>query len=61
MSQLVFSIQWNPKEVGSDASEELDMLARREQAKNKTSFPQVLYIGQKKARPSLKVDLPTSD
>lgn len=60
MSQLVFSIQWNPKEVGSNASEELDVLARREQAKNKTSFPRVLYIGHKKDI-RLKVDLPTSD
>lgn len=28
MSQLVFSMHWNPEEVGSDAREETDGLAR---------------------------------
>ena len=37
MSQLVFSICWNPEEVGSNASEGMDLLARQEkQAKTKS-------------------------
>ena len=55
MSQLVFSLHQNPKDVGSEASEGLDWLAgKREQA----SSVHILYIGcQKKAWPRSKLDL----
>lgn len=63
MSQLIFSVCWDPEEVDSDASEGMDLVVRarvetsrqREQA----SFC-VLYIGcGQKVWPRLKVDLPT--
>lgn len=61
MSHLVFSIGQNPKEVGSDAREGMDLPVRvrtgrqREQA----LLPRP-YIGcQQKAGPTLKVNLPT--
>lgn len=38
MSQLAFSTHWNPEEVGSNASEGMDLLKRREQAGKEQSF-----------------------
>jgi hypothetical protein len=64
MSQLVFRIHQNPKEVGYNDSGRDGLASQREnkQAKRKpTSFFHVLYIGyQQKLWPRLKVDLPTS-
>lgn len=46
ISQLAFSTQQTPKEVCSNASEEIDFLARVKQAgkKNKQSFPKNLCM-----------------
>lgn len=44
MSQLAFSIRWNPKEVGSNTSEGMDLLVRGEQAKRKASFVVVVLF-----------------
>lgn len=41
MSQLVFSICWNPEEAGSNASEGRNMLARRRQAGQEQKLPSV--------------------
>jgi hypothetical protein len=39
MSQLVFSVHWNPQKVGSNASEEVNLLVSQEQAsKNQKNF-----------------------
>jgi hypothetical protein len=48
MSQLVFSIHWNPEEVVSNASEGMDLLAGQgKKAKNKRSLLSCPYIGFK--------------
>ena len=52
----MFSICQNPEEVGSNAGEEMDLLARVRTNKQKERF-QVLYRGRQKARPRLKVSL----
>jgi hypothetical protein len=39
MSQLVFSRHQNAKEVGSNASEGMDLLARQEQAGKEQNLP----------------------
>lgn len=70
-SQLVFSTQWNFKEVGSDASkgigfpkESENYQVERERKREKESERFLLlgpYIGcQQKTRPRLKVDLHTT-
>ena len=65
MSQLVFSICWNPKEVGSNASEGMDLperLRAEMQAKNKSFLLPCFYIGlQQKVWPKLKVGLSASN
>ena len=47
MSQLVFSISWNPEEVGSNASEGMDLLVRvracRHKKKESFLLPCPLY------------------
>ena len=44
MPQLLFSMCWNPEEVGSNASEGMDLPARQEQAKRASSLlPCPLY------------------
>lgn len=46
MSQLLLSVHRNPTEVGSDASEGVDLLDRAEQGKQaKCPFSPVLYLG----------------
>jgi hypothetical protein len=63
MSQLVFSIYKNPKEVSSDASEGMDLPAkiRASRQKANASFFHALYLGcQQKMWPRLKMDLPAS-
>jgi hypothetical protein len=62
MSLLVFSIHWNPKEVGFNASEETCHASKseRKQARVRASFFHILYIGcRETVWPRLKVDLPT--
>lgn len=64
MSQLVFSSHWNPKEVGSDDGEEMDLPVKaskvRQSQEKEASFFHVLYRGcQKEVWPRLSVDLPT--
>ena len=39
MSLLVFSICWNPEEVGFNASEGMDVLARQEQVDKEQKLP----------------------
>ena len=39
VSQLVFSVCWNPKEAGSNASEGMDVLARQEQGEKEQKLP----------------------
>ena len=39
MSQLVYSICWNSKEVGSNASEEMDLLARARASRQREKLP----------------------
>jgi hypothetical protein len=48
MSQLVFSICWNPEEVGSNASEGIDLLARvrASRQEERASFFQVEAVVQ---------------
>jgi hypothetical protein len=41
---VVFGIHWNPKEVGTSASEGMDILARREQAGKEKKLPSFMYI-----------------
>jgi hypothetical protein len=63
MSQLVFHIPQKPKEVGSNASEGMDLpvRARTSSQREIAAFFLVLYKGyQKKVWPRLKVDLLTS-
>ena len=38
MSQLVFSIHWNPEEVGSNASERMDLPARVRAKRQRANF-----------------------
>jgi hypothetical protein len=61
MSQLVFSKHWRAEEVGSYASEEMDLLARREQAgqEPKLPFPVSLHRLPAEGMARLKVCLPT--
>jgi hypothetical protein len=44
MSQLVFSISWNPGEIGWDASEGIDLLARPGQAGKEQDRPSSLSL-----------------
>jgi hypothetical protein len=54
MSQLVFSIHWNPEEVGSNASERVDLLVGKSEQANKSFLLPCPYIGfQKKTWPRL--------
>jgi hypothetical protein len=39
MSQLVFSISWYPKEVGSNASEGMDLLGRVRASRKEMECP----------------------
>ena len=59
MSQLVFSIHCNPEEVGSNASEGMDLLARQEQAGKEQNFlPPCPYTGfQRKSVAQVTCDL----
>jgi hypothetical protein len=51
----------DPKEVGSKASEGMDLLARASRQREQAFFFHVLYIGcEQKVWPGLKVDLPTA-
>lgn len=75
MSQLVFRIFWNPKEVDSNASEGMDLLVMPEQAGKYPQLPSSLSlyrlpkIGMAQIRSEsyhlkssgLKVCLPTSE
>lgn len=75
MSQLVFSIHWNPDEVGSKASEGMDLLTRGGQASEEQNLPSskplyrlpaegVAQIGGMSfptSRSGLKEDLPASN
>ena len=63
MSQLVFSMCCDPKELGSNASEEMDLAVRERAKRQRTnaSIFHVLYVGcLHKVWPRFKVDLPTS-
>jgi hypothetical protein len=42
MSQLNFSIHWNPEEVGSNASAGMVLLERREQAGKEQKLPSTM-------------------
>lgn len=44
ISQLAFSTQQTPKEVCSNASEEIDFLARLKQAGKKNNLFQKIYV-----------------
>lgn len=44
MSQLVFSICWNPVEVDSSVSEEMDLLASYEQGDKEQKFPSCMTL-----------------
>lgn len=39
MSELLFSIHWNPGEVGSNVSERKDLLRRPKQARKEQKLP----------------------
>jgi hypothetical protein len=55
-------MHWNPKEVGSNASEGVGFPSRTSRQREQAFFFLVLYIGcQKKMRTKLKVNLPTSE
>ena len=61
MSQLVFSIQGDPKEVGFNASEGMDFPeSERKWAKAKASFFHAIYIGFLQVWPRLEVGLSPS-
>lgn len=63
MSELVFSRCWNPKQVGSDASEGMDLAVgvRASRQREYVSSFQILYINCKQMVWSkLKVDFPIS-
>jgi hypothetical protein len=63
MSQLVYRIHWNPKEVGSNVSEGMHLSSRPRAKRHRTnvSFSLVLYIGcHEKVWPRLKVSLLSS-
>ena len=46
MSQLVFSIRWNPKEeeVGYNVNEGTDLLTRQEQASKEQKLPSFMSL-----------------
>jgi hypothetical protein len=64
MSQLFFSTCWNPEEVGSNANEGIDLLARarasRQRKRASFLLPCPLYRLPAKGVVQLEVDLPTS-
>jgi hypothetical protein len=66
MSQVVFNILRNPKEVDCNASEGMDLpgpvRARKQKKNQKTKTFSVLYIGcRQEAWPRFRMGLPTSD
>jgi hypothetical protein len=61
MFQFIFSISWNPKEVGSSANEGMSLSeSESKQAKRASSFHGFNIGSQQKVWPRLKVGLPTS-
>lgn len=56
VSQLVFITLWNPKEVGSNASEVMDLPARTSVERESKLLPAGC---QQEVWPELEVDLPT--
>jgi len=61
MSLLIFSSFWNPREVGSNASEGMDLLTRHGRTGKEESVLPSPSIGfQQKVWPRLKVYLSTS-
>jgi hypothetical protein len=61
MSHLVFSTHQNPKGVGFNASDKIDLPEEGEGQREQSSFFYALYIGcQQMVWPRLKVDIPTS-
>lgn len=59
MSHQVLSILWVPEEIGSNVSEEKNLLTRIDTAGREPSFLHALYIGfQQKVRVVLEVGLP---
>jgi hypothetical protein len=59
---MVFHILQNPKEVGSNAGEGMDLLlrAKASQERGLLIFFHVLYVGYLQAWPRLQIALPTS-
>jgi hypothetical protein len=58
MSLLVFSKHWNPEDVGCNASEGMDLLAKGEQAGKEQRLPSSmsLYGFQQQVWPRLDLD-----
>ena len=44
ISQLVFSVHWNPEEVGSNASERMDLLAGKEHLGKEQKLPSSMSL-----------------
>jgi hypothetical protein len=64
MSRLVFSLHWNPDEIGSNDSKGKDLRVRSRASRQRVKAPffHVLYLGcQQKGWPRLKENLPTSE
>jgi hypothetical protein len=62
MSQMVFSVWWDPEGIGCNGSEGMNLLARASRQRVRASFFHIIYIGYlQEIWPRLKVVLPTSN